>query len=183
MREIEVKARLKDKATFLNRCGELGIVFSEPVIQDDTTYETDLPKTDPAWNIFRIRKAAGKTILTMKYKASDNAHDNHERETEIQDAEQVADMLARVGYSEGVNIYKSRQLAKYEAVELCIDEVKYLGDFVEVEKLTEDDTDPDTVQAGLWSLLEQLGVSREDEVLKGYDRLMHEYLDNQVTNT
>lgn len=179
MREIEVKALLRNKDDFLKKALEQGIRFGVPVVQEDTTYETKMPYDDPKWNIFRIRKQADKIILTMKYKASSRPRDNHERETFIQDADQVADMLERVGYSLGVQIRKSRQMAHYEGLELCLDEIDKLGTFIEVEKLAEENADVDEVQSQLWKLLSELGIKPEDRIHKGYDTLMHEYLKNK----
>lgn len=177
MREIEVKAKLRNKQELLNKADKLGISFSEPYSQDDTTYETDLPKDDPGWNIFRIRKQTDKTILTMKYKASSRSRDNHERESVIEDADEVADMLERIGYSFGVRVKKTRQIAKYNGLEICVDEIDDLGAFVEVEELASDDADVDEIQGKLWGLLKELGVSSTDRVHKGYDSLMHELID------
>lgn len=127
MREIEVKASVKNKKALIDAAKKLGIHFGGPVHQEDTIYECELPKTDSAWNIFRIRRQDGKSILTMKYKASTRSRDNHERETLIEDAEQVADMLERVGYARGVRVTKKRCTAKYQGLEICLDEVKELG--------------------------------------------------------
>lgn len=173
MREIEVKARLRDTHGFLQKAAELGIVFGEPITQDDTTYETQLPADDAAWNIFRIRKQAGKTILTMKYRASSRSRDNYELETIVEDAEQVAGMLERVGYSFGVRIRKHRRSAHYKDLELCLDEIDDLGTFVEVEKLASGEADVDVVQSELWQLLQDLGVLQDDRIHDGYDILMH----------
>ncbi len=163
----------------LKRASELGISFGESIIQDDSTYETSIPKDDPNWNIFRIRKQNEKTILTMKYRASSRSRDNHERESIIEDSGEVVDMLARVGYTLGVRIEKTRRTAKYKDLEICIDEVNKLGTFIEVEKLTNDDADVDLVQNELWKLLEELGVDKSDRIHKGYDTLMYEILDTE----
>ena len=182
MREIEVKAKLKNKKGLLLKAQELGIKFGPAITQDDYTYETSLSKDDPNWNIFRIRKQGNKTILTMKYKASSRSRDNHERESVIENPMEVADMLERVGYSFGVRIKKVRQIAKYKGFELCIDEIDKLGSFIEVEKLAQDNVDVDEIQNDLWELLMQLGVSPRDRVHKGYDTLMHELLSTKETN-
>ena len=179
MREIEVKAKLRDKNKLLKKASELGISFGESIIQDDSTYETSIPKDDPNWNIFRIRKQNEKTILTIKYRASSISRDNHERESIIEDSGEVVDMLARVGYTLGVRIEKTRRTAKYKDLEICIDEVNKLGTFIEVEKLTNDDADVDLVQNELWKLLEELGVDKSDRIHKGYDTLMYEILDTE----
>lgn len=179
MREIEVKAKLREKETLLQKASDMGIKFGPAIVQDDTTYETTIPKDDPNWNIFRIRKQDGKNILTMKFKASSRSRDNHERETIIDQPEEVVVMLERVGYKFGVRIKKLRQFAKYNDLELCIDEVEGLGSFIEIEKLADDEADVDEVQKNLWTVLEKLGVSSEDRIHKGYDTLMYEYLNSE----
>ena len=114
----------------------------------------------------------------MKYKASSRSRDNHERETVVEDAKEVADMLERVGYSLGVRIRKTRKTAKYNDLEICLDEVDDLGTFIEVEKLANDEADVDAIQAELWNILSELGIDTKDRIHKGYDTLMHELLKN-----
>jgi adenylate cyclase class 2 len=176
MREIEVKARLRDKETFLELAAKKGIVFGEPFTQEDDTYESEIPKDTSKWNIFRIRKQGNKTILTMKYAASSRSRDNHERETTIGSAEEVIGMLDRVGYTFGVRVRKTRQTAKYNDLELCMDEVEELGSFVEVEKLVGETADVDQIQTELWELLVSLSIGPNDRVHQGYASLMHEHL-------
>ncbi len=174
MREIEVKAKLKDEETFLRNCKKIGIQFSEVVIQEDKTYETELPYSDPNWNIFRLRKQNNKTILTMKHKASTRTRDNYEYETLVENEAETIKILERLGYKFGIGINKKRRIAKYKDLELCLDEIERLGSFVEVEKLARDDVDVDAIQSELWSLLNKLGVEARDRVHKGYDTLMHD---------
>lgn len=174
MREIEVKAKLIDTVGFLKATEKLGIHFTDAVTQDDTTYESKLSYTDPAWSIFRIRKQAGNKILTMKHKASSRSRDNYEYETIVADEGQIIKMLERLGYTHGVFISKHRRNAQYNGLELCLDVIDGLGTFVEVEQLADDKADVDLIQAELWSLLKKLGISDSDRVHKGYDTLMRE---------
>lgn len=174
MREIEVKAKLKNKEDFLQAAAAAGITFGEVVTQEDTTYETSLPYADPNWNIFRLRKQSGKVILTMKYKASDRSRDNYEHETIVENEAEVIKMLERLGYVHGVIIQKQRRIATYQGLEFCMDEIKDLGSFVEVEKLVDGEVDIDAVQRELWTMLEKLGVNETDRTHKGYDTMMHE---------
>ena len=174
MREIEVKAKLKDKDSFLEAAKKLGIQFGDIVFQEDKTYETTLPYGDSNWNIFRLRKQGNKTILTMKHKASTRSRDNYEYETIIENEDETIKILERLGYKFGIGINKKRRIAKYNDLELCLDEIEKLGSFVEVEKLANDDADVDIIQSELWNLLNKLGIVDSDRVHKGYDTLMHE---------
>ena len=175
MREIEVKARLRNKIDFLAAADKLGIAFGQPIAQDDTTYEADLSYDDPNWNLFRLRKQSGKLILTMKHKASSRSRDNYEYETLVENESEVVKMLERLGYKFGVEINKKRRIAKYNDLELCLDEIEHLGNFVEVEKLAGDDADVDAVQNELWILLAQLGIHQDDRIHQGYDTLMRQF--------
>lgn len=174
MREIEVKARLTDKAAFLREAKKQGIVFGQVVVQEDTTYEIDLPYADPQWSIFRLRKQNDTFILTMKHKASARSRDNHEYETIVDKDEQVIMMLNRLGFMHGVRLRKQRRIAHQGGLELCLDEIDDLGSFVEAEKLVNDDADVDVVQAELWDVLTGLGISSADRVHHGYDTLMRQ---------
>jgi len=176
MREIEVKAKLKDKTGFLKLAKQLGIEFNDTIVQEDHTYESETAYNDPNWNIFRIRKQDNKNILTMKHKASTRSRDNHEYETIVDDHIEITKMLDRLGYKFAVKVNKKRRIAKYRDFELCLDEIEHLGDFVEVEKLAEDNADVDAIQLELWGLLRELGIEPIDRVHKGYDTLMIEFL-------
>lgn len=175
MREIEVKARLTDKDSFLKTARELGIEFGAVISQDDATYENELPYDDPDWNIFRLRKQDGKLILTMKHKASTRSRDNHEYETSVENEAEMIKMLNRLGFTHGIRVNKQRRVAHYNGLELCMDEIDELGCFVEAEKLAEDDADVDAIQSELWDLLLKLGVHPDDRVHLGYDMLMRQF--------
>jgi adenylate cyclase, class 2 len=174
MREIEVKAKLKDINDFLSHAKKQGIEFNDVVVQVDRTYETRIPYDSPNWNIFRLRKQADKLILTMKHKASSRSRDNYEYETVVEDEGEIIKILERLGYTFGVEVRKQRRTAKYNDMELCLDEIDRLGNFVEVEKLVDGVADIDKIRGELWDLLTQLGVNPKDRVHKGYDILMHE---------
>lgn len=174
MREIEVKAKLRDVNGFLEASKKLGIQFGDVFTQEDKTYETKLLYDNPNWNIFRLRKQANKIILTMKHKASTRSRDNYEYVTVIGNEDEVIKILERLGYTFGIGINKRRRIAKHNGLELCIDDIDQLGIFVEAEKLAHDETDVDAIRSELWNLLKNLGVEDADRVHKGYDILMHE---------
>jgi predicted adenylyl cyclase CyaB len=55
---------------------------------------------------------------------------------------------------------------------ICLDEVRDLGTFIELEKITEGE-DPIKVQSELFAFLKSLGVREEDRVERGYDTLLY----------
>ncbi|MDQ5953282.1 MAG: adenylate cyclase, class 2, partial [Patescibacteria group bacterium] len=179
MREIEVKARVSNIKILIDTASKMGIYFGKTIIQEDTIFEPDIPKEDPNWNIFRIRKQDDKFLLNMKHKASQSSQDNHELESLIDNSAEVAHMLDRLGYSFGVNIRKKRRIAKYNNLEICLDEVYKLGNFIEIEMLCKNEVNVADVQLQLWDVLLKLGIKPKDRVYKGYDTLMHEYLSSK----
>lgn len=76
-------------------------------------------------------------------------------------------------------VRKTRQTCDFEGYKICLDEVKNLGSFMELEKMT--DEPAEKVQKEMIKFLEQLGISKNDLVFKGYDTMV--YLKNHDTTT
>lgn len=174
-REIEVKARVSDLTELTKKLEGLGVALSEPIVQNDETFVDqdygDYDKFQPGKNILRIRESNGKFIFTLKQPQS-NELDCFERETEIIDPKEFKEALLLMGYKPVVEIHKVRRKAKYKDYEICLDDVKELGTFVEVEKIT-DDENADKIQDELFSFLETVGVSKDDRETQGYDTLVY----------
>ena len=174
-KEIEVKARVSDLSELIKKLESLGVAFSEPITQNDETFVDenygDYDKFQPGKNVLRIRENKGKFIFTLKQPQS-NELDCFERETEITDPREFKEALLLMGYKPVVEIHKIRRKAKYKDYEICLDDVKELGAFVEVEKIT-DNEDADKVQDELFNFLETLGVSKDNREIHGYDTLVY----------
>ena len=62
-------------------------------------------------------------------------------------------------------------------MEIVLDKVEFLGEFMEVEKIvtSENPKDRTKTQAELFAFLETLGISKEDRVIDGkYDIMLYE---------
>ena len=70
-----------------------------------------------------------------------------------------------------IEVKKHRQKARFNDMELCLDEIDDLGTFIEIEKLTNDE-DTERIQAELFDFLLTLGIQKEDRITQGYDTLM-----------
>lgn len=176
MREIEVKARLGNRIGFLLAAKRYGIFFGEPVQQDDTIFahlDDKLAESDSmVKDVVRLRKTAGKVLLTLKYRASDQSRDNHELETEVSSYQEMTKIFERMGWHEDIRINKHRQTAAFKGFELCVDALEGVGDFVEIEKLAKEEADAVSIQAEMWKILTSLGVAEEDRVHDGYYTLL-----------
>ena len=180
-KEVEVKAKVSDFGKVKQGLIQMGCAFSDPIIQDDMTFVDSsygpYDEFQPGKNILRIRKNDGKYIFTIK-QPQRNEMDVIERETEISDPEEFKEALLLMGYKQMVEIHKTRVKTKYKDYEICLDEVKDLGSFTEVEKITEEEN-TEEIQRQLFEFLTSLGVDPKDQVFNGYDTLI--YLKNKST--
>ncbi len=171
MKEIEVKAHLKNKDEVKEKLNALGCEFSQPIKQTDVVYAkvvSSLPEFLKNEHFLRIRERSdGKYIFTVKQSKSHAVLTKSEHETEILDKEELEKALFLMGYKIANQVVKVRQTAQYKDFEICLDEVEELGSFIEVEKMS--DGDVDEVRRELNEFLLSLNVAKEDEVHKGYD--------------
>jgi len=183
MREIEIKARVANKQALIGRLLQQGIEVSDPVTQHDRVFgmigpnEDDGGDNDLPWLRIRSEIHAEDTrhIFTFK-KSVTNQMDSIEHETEVFDDSELEKIITRLGFVPYSDLVKTRQKARLGDIEICIDSVDGLGDFIEVEKLTEDQVDYDVVALELWSVLNDLSISRDDHVTDGYDVMMNKLL-------
>ena len=171
MKEIEVKARLKNEDLVVKKLKSLGCVLSEPVRQIDTVYAKLIGNMDEYKkndHFLRIReKSDGKNIFTVKRPLAWETLTKIEHETEIKNAEELEKAIFLMGYKVANRVVKSRRTAKFGELEICIDDVEKLGSFIEIEKMSDGDTD--LVRKELNKFLISLGISPHDETHKGYD--------------
>lgn len=173
-KEIEVKAKAPDLDKLKEKLIALGCVLGEPVVQHDTiftNFEGDFTAFMPGTSFLRIRESGGKAVFNLKQPQS-NELDVIEHETEIQDSHAMLNILSLLGFKEAVRVHKTRIRTKYNDLEICLDDVKDLGTFIEVEKITEE-ADAGKIQEELFMFLESLGVKRDDRVTNGYDTLIY----------
>jgi len=177
MREIEIKARVADKAGLQAALARQQIVLSEPVMHRDRVFgqlneEGGGTNTLP-WLRIRTETKDGVTTQIFTFKrAVTNQMDSIEHETEVVDAEELEAIILQLGFTPYSDLTKTRQKARVGEIEICVDTVEGLGEFIEAEKLTSDDADYSAVAEELWTLLESLDISRDDHVSDGYDVLM-----------
>jgi adenylate cyclase class 2 len=177
MREIEIKARVVDKARLLDAIAGQNIVLSAPITQRDRVFgitgEDGGGENSLAWLRIRTETKGDKTIQIFTLKRSvTNQMDSIEHETEVADEAELEKIILQLGFSPYSDLTKTRQKAKLGEIELCFDTVEGLGEFIEAEKLVADDADYDEVAEELWELLEKLDIARSDHVTDGYDVLM-----------
>lgn len=176
-REIEVKARVKDFDSVIQKLQDLGCKISEAIIQEDKIFVAknhgDFVKLHIGSNVLRIRTVNNeKSFFTLKQSLK-NELDCIEKQTEIAKPQEMHDALIMMDYKNVVSVYKKRRKIKYENYTICLDQVRDLGDFIEVERLFDDDREAGGVQEEIFKFLQTLGINKEDRETHGYDTLIY----------
>lgn len=184
MYEIEVKARLQNRELVVKKLNDLGCKFGEELHQVDRIFipegVTFPPSVESGVGVLRVRKSNEKYFFTLKIQKG-SRQDSLERELEILDGEKMIDILKILKYQEVPTVDKKRIKIKYKNMEIVLDTVKDLGEFIEAEKIvkTENPEDRKKTQEELFTFLETLGVSRDDRVIDGkYDIMLYEKMKN-----
>jgi len=175
MREIEVKARIKDINKVVAALQNKGCYFEKEIEQIDKIFlhkSLDYSKVGPGVPVARIRSSRGKHIFTVKIPVK-NRLDKFESETELDNPGQMLEALKLMDFFEVMTIKKKRLKTKLSGDEVCIDQVENLGNFIEMERLTDDNVQPEEVQKELFNLLESIGVEGSARVFEGYDVLLY----------
>ena len=188
MREIEIKLRVNNLDELEKKLIDSGLVISKEIKQHDVIYSRvgdthDYIEDYEGHIAVRIRNQEGVSILTIKQQRS-NELDNIEYETIVEDGETMHQILLLLGWKPEVEVKKIRKKGKLLVprslgevggeYEICLDRVEQLGDFVELEKLTNDSADPDKVVEELFEALKPYGLSRAEEEKRGYDTQIYQ---------
>ena len=169
---------VKNRDAVIKKLELLGCKFSQELHQIDHIYtrEVDVfppPKGTP---VLRIRQENNIYILTLKINQA-SRQDCIEHEVEISNKDEMETIIKLLGFKDDVTVEKRRIKTKYKDMEVVLDTVTDLGEFIEVEKVTAE-ADPalrKNIQNELFEFLYTLGVSKDDVVVDGkYDIMLYE---------
>lgn len=179
MKEVEAKAKIANENFVIKELKRLGCVFGAPIIQNDVIFAksaVNFDKFQPNLITLRIREEkslkAARVLFTLKMPQK-NEMDAIEKEIAIKEADKsrLIDIIKTLGYKEIIRVSKKRRKCRYKGYEICIDKVGDLGDFIEMEKLTQKGGS-EKIQKEMMEFLRRLGVKDKDFIMRGYDTLM-----------
>ena len=171
--EVEIKARI-DLASITPKLDELGVEFLDIVEIKDTYFDRDstlfLNKTT-----LRIREEDGRPTYVTYKSPSSVPYTRFEINTPVLEDEPIFEKLESVGMKPiGVVEKKRTEFICGDCVTICLDEVKDLGDFMELE-IIESNFDHGKIEGNyhlLLSILSVLGVGTDQQVSKSYIDLL-----------
>lgn len=175
MREIEIKARVRDPQATLAALEKLGIELGKPKKQHDVVYgRPGAIANDPNEVWLRLRTENDtKHILTLKRTVVGKL-DSIEHETVVEDLSEIVAIIGQLGFELFSDLTKIRRQAHYGEIEICYDELPELGTFLEAEKLCANDVDNEMIEAELWQFFSQLGINTADQETTKYDILLEQ---------
>jgi adenylate cyclase class 2 len=141
--EVEAKAYCDDLSKIEKMILELGGEFQEEVEQVDIYFNhplRDFAQTDEA---LRIRRAEDKATFTYKGpKIDSQTKTREELKVQLSDGDAMREVLSKLGFLEVGTVKKVRKKYKLNEFKVCLDDVKGLGSFVELEvEVSKDDQD------------------------------------------
>ena len=178
MYEVEVKAKLKNRQEVIKKLEDFGCKFGEELHQVDHIFIPENLVFPPPIGtaVLRVRNQDEKYFLTLKISQS-GRQDSIERELQISDGKMMVEIIKLLKYEEVTIVDKKRTKTKYKDMVIELDEVKDLGEFIEVEKIVtnENPEERKNIQKELCDFLETLGVAKEDLLVNAkYDIMLWE---------
>ena len=169
MIEIEVKARVEDPRKLERAIIAFGATPLGIVKQADTYYNSpnrDFGDTDEA---LRIRVEDGESFLTYKGPKLDKVSKTREEfQTEINDVSTMGNILSSLGFIPVATVIKKRKNFRIGDFLIALDEVRNLGDFVEIELNAKNSNNCEEKVETLLKFIEKLGISRKVTIRKSY---------------
>ena len=169
--EVELKLKIRDKAEITAALKQLGFTEEELVVEIDTYYTAahhDFAALDEALRIRTVENLHTKeqsAVITYKgAKLDQTSMTRKELETEIGDAETGRKILEYIGFVPVPPVEKQRQYWKTA----CVDNVKGLGDYLELEILADEEAQREEALEKLERILNQLGYCMQDTTRTSY---------------
>lgn len=169
--EIECRVKIDDVTETKRKLLGLGVRFFGKETQNDAILK-EKGKEDvaqkPGSFVLRIRTTDKKTFLTFKaLTAASGVWEEHE--VEVNDASLAEQILTSLGFVRVLEMHKIRERGTFNGMALCLDRIKELGDFLEVEVVGEDVKE---AKRKIGEVLGGLGFSEKDLIHEGYVTLL-----------
>jgi len=175
MQEIEMKFQMNNLKDVRETLENLGCKFSEELKQKDVIFVPDIKNTivEEGAIFIRIRNVNDKIELNLKKRAK-KIMESKEIEFEVNDFDGAYDFIKTLGFEEWVTVEKKRITTNYKEFNICIDEVKGLGEFVEIEIITSEENKADYYENEIIKVCQELSIDPNNRINSHYDTMINE---------
>lgn len=175
MNEIEIKIKIDDKNHIIKELEKRGCKFSDEKHQIDTVFfdkNAENFNVKPGMIVLRIRTISDKHFITLKQRGVQSI-ESKEIEFGVSDSSLCKALIETLGYKEMVTVDKKRITTKYKDYNICIDEVKRLGYFIEIEILTPEKGKATYYEQEMLNLCSELGIDSKKQISSHYDTMIY----------
>lgn len=168
MFEVEVKLRLRDRAALQQALRDAGAVAGPAELQEDTFFAhpmRDFARSDEALRLRRVGFGPDAR-LELTYKGPKQGGATKARlEQSVALQEDPTPLLASLGFTPAARLAKTRVPYRFDDVHVALDTIVGLGEFVEVEVVSQD---RQAAARRVEAALVRLGLQGEARVTQSY---------------
>ena len=187
MIEVEVKLPIPDPEGVKNRILEAGFKEQRFIEERDTYFDNARGDIRANGEALRVRETkdcrTGKKQAQINYKGKKldtQTMTRRELETGVEDGAVCREILQAIGYSPAEpEVIKIRTMLQKDSVTACLDNVRGLGDFLELEILVEREEKKDTALGQIKDILNSLGYQVSDTVQTSYLSMLQRKADKE----
>lgn len=171
--EIEIQVQIEKIKPLINFLKEkCEFLYEEKQIdQYYSPIHRDFKEKKPIKEWLRLRNSNNKYSITYKnWHRNKDGKTNHcdEYETSLEKIDQLEKILKVLNFKEVVKVQKLRKAYKYKNYEIAVDQVKGLGNFVELEYKGNKKKDPKIVTVDMVTFLKKLNLGKISRNYVGY---------------
>ncbi len=173
--EVEIKLKIEDRDKVAEALRQLGFEDGALVVETDTYYTAahhDFAAGDEALRIRSVENLnTGEKSAAITYKGAKLdkvSMSRHELETEIGDALVGRSIFEHIGFVPVTPVEKRRQYMRSSEVTACVDAVKGLGDYLELEIITDSEESRPQALKKIENILQEIGYSMDDTTRISY---------------
>ena len=171
--EIEIRAKVEDPNKIKDTLSQLGAKLVKNVRQTDRYYGAIcLYKKLNYTFLLRVRYQGNKAFLTYKGAKQKKPGIWEEYELPLSQPAEMEKMLKEMGMDLVVEVNKHRLEYTLDEFTICLDSIKGLGTFIEVELQASDRIPSKQVKTKLQKFLKTLDIKEEDLIHHGYVTLL-----------
>jgi adenylate cyclase, class 2 len=173
MKEFEIQVRVENLAPLLAELEKNGEFKGEKRQIDEyfSPAHRDFTAVRPVAEWLRLRESGGKATINYKFWNRDEKGRStyaDEQETAVGDIAVLRKIFEILNFRKICTVDKVRKAWQYKQYEIAVDSVQGLGDFVEVEQLTEEDLPAEKVNGEMIVFLKQIGCGKLERNQLGY---------------
>lgn len=173
--EVEIKVKIQNRKQVMGSLKKIGFLENRCVVETDIYYTSTHHDFAALGEALRIRKVKDlespkeTSVITYKGAKLDQVSmTRQELETEVGDGETVRKILEHIGFCPVSAVEKKRLYLNKNNMTACLDNVKGLGDYLELEILTDTEEKRTEALKQIEDVLEAFGYSMEDTTRTSY---------------